>query len=70
MLLHIQVPEGIDSEWHLLQDGKPVLRSNQQIQTYLPLEAGVYRVEVYLREGSALDKDCPWILSNPIFLRK
>ena len=70
MLLHIQVPPGVDSEWHLLQDGKPVLTSKQQIQTYLLLEAGVYRVEVFLRERSSLDKGCPWILSNPSFVRK
>ena len=69
-LLHIQVPEGVASEWPLLHDGKTILTSEQTTQAYLPLQAGVYRVEVYLRERSSLDKDCPWILSNPIFFRK
>jgi hypothetical protein len=68
-LLHISVPEDVASSWSLLHNGEPVLTSEQKTQTYLPLRAGVYRVEVFLRERTYLSQDCPWILSNPIFLR-
>jgi hypothetical protein len=31
-------------------------------------EAGVYRVEVYLRDHPLLPPDVPWVVSNPIFV--
>lgn len=68
-LLHIRVPESAASQWRLLHDGEPVLESEQKTRTYLPLETGTYRVEVFLRERTYLSPDCPWILSNPIFFR-
>ncbi len=68
-LLHIRVPESAASQWRLLRDGEPVLNSKQKTQAYLPLQTGVFRVEVFLRERTYLSPDCPWILSNPIFFR-
>jgi hypothetical protein len=32
------------------------------------VEAGVYRVEVYLLDHPLLPPEVPWIVSNPIFL--
>ena len=34
------------------------------------VEPGVYRVEVYLRSRSPLSPRVPWILSNPVYVRK
>jgi hypothetical protein len=69
-LLHVRVPETAASRWRLIHNGETVLDSGQRTQSYLPLELGAYRVEVFLREKTYLSQDCPWILSNPIFFRK
>jgi len=55
---------------HLLRDGQVVLRS-EGAEISLPSDRpGVYRIEVYLQQGSPMARDFPWIISNPIYLRE
>ncbi len=70
LLLHIKIPFPLAKEAHLIQDGKIILRSQQEDIVYPAQPSGIYRVEVYLKEKSPLGKEIPWILSNPIFLRR
>lgn len=68
--LRARAPFPRATEIRLIHNGKTVLKSNQKRITFLAEESGVYRVEVYLTDRSALAPDIPWIVSNPIFLRK
>jgi hypothetical protein len=68
--LHVKAPFPFLTEAHLLHNGNLVLRSSKDEFIYETEEPGHYRVEVYLKERSPLDKNIPWILSNPIFLRE
>jgi len=68
--LFIKTPSSISCQTVLLHNGEPVLTDSKKLISYTCLNPGVYRVEVYLQEKSPLDKSCPWILSNPIFLRE
>ena len=68
--LHVKAPFPFLTEAHLLHDGNVVFRSSKDEFIYETEKPGHYRVEVYLKERSPLDKNVPWILSNPIFLRE
>lgn len=68
--LFAQAPPDIKAEIRLIRNGSSVLSSTAGRLKYQPTRPGVYRVEVYLHEKSPLPRDCPWILTNPIFLRK
>jgi len=68
--IHIQVPLPFAKEIHLIHNGKKLLVTSEDNLEYKAANPGFYRVEVYLREKSALRGDIPWILSNPIFLRE
>lgn len=68
--LEIEAPFPFAKEVHLLLDGKTILRSLEKTVSFEPTQAGTYRVEVYLKERSPLAHNIPWIVSNPIFLRK
>lgn len=64
--LQINLPQR--AECHLLKDGEVVKTwHKREICTYIANEAGVYRVEVYLRY---LGVRRGWIFSNPIYIRK
>lgn len=64
-------PIGVEFEARLLRDGAPVFQSDDQTWSYpVASKAGVYRMEVYLKERTPIRKDIPWILSNPIFLKE
>lgn len=67
---HVQVPAPYAKEIHLIHDGKEILVTSKDNLEYKPTDSGFFRVEVYLRERSPLNRDIPWILSNPIFLRQ
>jgi hypothetical protein len=54
----------------LLRDGEVVLRSEGPDISFPSQGPGVYRIEIYLRGGSPLARDFPWIISNPIFIRE
>ena len=68
--LQIQAPPGLASEVHLLQDGRVILRSSEEEIAFAATQLGTYRVEVILKEATPMSPSCPWILSNPIFIRK
>jgi len=68
--LRIKAPFPFDKEIHLIHDGVKILSSQEERLSHKVTEPGTYRVEVYLRERSPLRKNIPWIISNPIFLRK
>jgi hypothetical protein len=70
LTIHIRVPFPFSKDVRLLRNGKKILHSQEESLTYEVRVPGVYRVEVYLKEKSPLAKDIPWILSNPIYLRK
>jgi hypothetical protein len=55
---------------HLLRDGEVVLRSEETDISFPSERPGVYRMEIYLRGGSPLARDFPWIISNPIYVRE
>jgi len=68
--LHIKAPFAFAKEIHLVHNGKKIFSSNEESVSYEAAHPGTYRVEVYLTERSPLGKNIPWIVSNPIFLRK
>ncbi len=68
--LRIKAPFPFAKEIHLIHDGEKILSSRKKNLTHEVTEPGLYRVEVYLRERSPLGKNVPWIISNPIFLRR
>lgn len=68
--IHMQAPFPFSKEIHLIHNGKSIYISTQDIASYNAEQPGTYRVEVYLRESSPLDRNVPWIISNPIFLRE
>jgi hypothetical protein len=68
--LHIEAPFPFAKEIHLVHNGKKIFTSTKESVSYEAAQPGTYRVEVYLTERSPLSKNIPWIVSNPIFLRK
>ena len=68
--LHIQLPQAISKETRLILNGQAILQSPDDTIEFHVEEPGVYRVEVYLKERSPLNKKIPWILSNPIFVKE
>ena len=70
VILNIEAPFPFAKEIHLVHNGKRIFRSTEESVSYEAAHPGTYRVEVYLTERSPLGKKIPWIVSNPIFLRK
>jgi len=68
--LYVQAPPDIAAEIRLIKNGTSILTSTANRLEYQPQDPGVYRIEVYLRTKNPLSRNCPWILANPIFLRK
>ena len=66
----IRAPFPFRKEIRLLHDGLVIASSREGILRTPSEGPGVYRVEVYLKERSPLGADIPWIVSNPIYLRK
>lgn len=65
-----RAPFSFLTEIHIVHDGRTIASTRDDVLTAEALGPGVYRVEVFLKERSALASDIPWIISNPIFLRK
>jgi hypothetical protein len=64
------LPHRFRKEIRLLRDGS-IIAATDGDSLVAPSEGpGVYRVEVYLKERSPLGADIPWIVSNPIYVRK
>ena len=55
------------ANYKLIRDGKEVHQATGRSLSFPVTEPGIYRVEVWLSVG---DEEKPWILSNPIYLRK
>ncbi|MFQ6082554.1 MAG: PHP domain-containing protein [Candidatus Aminicenantia bacterium] len=68
--LKIVAPFSFSTETRLIRNGKLILESTRKEINFRVKRPGVYRVEVFLRESSPLSSRIPWIISNPIFLRK
>lgn len=70
VIIHIQVPFPFAKETLVIHNGRTLLRSSQDQITLEAADEGVYRVEVYLKGRTPLNRRIPWIVSNPIFLRR
>ena len=68
--LLVRAPFPFAKEIHLVHNGKTILRSHKRRMTFQAEHPGTYRIEVYLKEKTPLNKKAPWIISNPIFLRE
>jgi hypothetical protein len=68
--LHARTPFVPAVETRYIRNGKSIQSAADEETSVVVDEPGTYRVEVYLREWSPLGQDIPWIVSNPIFLRK
>jgi len=68
--LHVRLPLSISKETHIIFNGQSILQSPDDRIDFRVEEPGVYRIEVYLKERSPLNKKIPWILSNPIFVKE
>ena len=65
-----RAPFSFATDIHIVRDGRTIASTRDGVLTVEAQGPGVYRVEVFLKERSALAADIPWIISNPIFLRK
>lgn len=70
MSLHVQAPFLRTGRVLLLHNGNPIQETREKKMSYSVGDSGVYRVEIYLKGYSPLPKNVPWIVSNPIFIRK
>ncbi len=66
----VKAPFPFAKEIRIVRDGRVVASTRENTLAADAQGPGVYRVEVFLRARSALGKNIPWIVSNPIFLRK
>ena len=67
--LRILVPFPFKVETMIIHNGDIILKTPEKEIIHKVTQPGIYRVEVYLRERTPLNKNIPWIVSNPIFLR-
>ncbi len=65
--LHIELPFKTEFEGVFFKDGKKIFSTEKRRALIKIDKNGIYRVEVYLKKSSALKKNVPWIISNPIF---
>lgn len=70
VILKARAPFSFAAEMKLIYNGRTILSSRNGEIALIPPLPGTYRVEVFLLEKSPLRRDIPWIVSNPIFLRK
>jgi hypothetical protein len=69
-VLTVSIPFDFATETRLLRGGRVVDRTTETSLSHRAAEPGAYRVEVYLRGRSPLSPRVPWILSNPVYVRK
>ncbi len=67
---HIKIPPQLKHHTRLIHNGVKIPLPNRATKSFSARQAGTYRVEVYLKETTPLHKNCPWIVSNPIFLKE
>ena len=68
--LEVRAPFAFAVETRLIRDGEVIGRGEGAELSYGTDRPGAYRVEVYLKGRSPLAADFPWIVSNPIFIRR
>ena len=68
--LYVKAPFPYNIEIRLIHRGRTVLKTKKKKLNFRAKKYGAYRIEVYLLDPSPLSKKIPWIVSNPIFLRK
>ena len=66
----VLAPFPFAQEIRLLHDGRSIAVDGRESLRAPAAGPGRYRVEVFLKERSPLGADIPWIVSNPIYLRK
>ena len=69
-VLRVRTPYPFAHETRLLRDGAVVASGSGPDLIYEAREPGAYRAEVYLRARTPLRGGVPWILANPILVRK
>ena len=70
LTLKATAPFSFAKELRFIYNGRTIFSTKDPEMSLIPLQPGAYRVEVYLREKTPLRTDVPWIVSNPIFIRK
>ncbi len=70
LTLEALAPFSFAREIRLIHDGRTIATSRGESLQAPSAGPGTYRVEVFLKERSPLGADIPWILSNPIYVRK
>ncbi len=65
--LHLRAEAPLEGNFKLVRDGEVVFSKSSPAIDFLVDRPGVYRVEVWLKLA---DEDRPWILSNPIYVRR
>ena len=70
LVLQVRAPWSFGTRVTLIRDGETLATSEAPSFRQIVHTPGCYRVEVRLTGRAALDGRVPWILSNPIFLRK
>jgi hypothetical protein len=70
LVLQVRAPWSFATRVTLIRDGKTLATSEAFSLRQVVRAPGCYRVEVRLTGRAALDDRVPWIISNPIFLKK
>ncbi|MBU1338961.1 MAG: CehA/McbA family metallohydrolase [Acidobacteria bacterium] len=70
LTLRVQTPFPFRTSIRLLRNGRIVADGEGNALLHTVTEPGVYRAEVFLKERTPMRHDVPWIVSNPIFVRK
>jgi hypothetical protein len=68
--LKVKAPYPFAEEIYIIHNGQKVYHSAQKEISFEASDPGAYRIEVYLKDRSPLGQEIPWIVSNPIYLRK
>jgi hypothetical protein len=69
-VLRVRTPFSFAQETRIIHAGTVVASGRGRDLTFEAREPGAYRTEVYLRERTPLHRGVPWILANPILIRK
>jgi len=69
-VLRVGTPYAFAHEARLIRDGVVVASGSGPELLFKAREPGAYRVEVFLRARTPLRSGVPWILANPILVRK
>ena len=68
--LKIQKNFLFETETRLIHDGATLLKSNEDMISFKAEAPGSYRVEIYIKEKTPLGMNVPWIVANPIHLKR